>query len=136
MKRTLLALALLTSLIAGAASAQVGGITGLVVDCNGAVVEGARVSLWQDGRCVGFVLTGADGIFLMEDIAVGLYGLKAAKPQVGQVTVDGVEVLEGQITDVGTLALAGQGPHPPNGGGKYQHQQQQQQQNEYQNGAE
>lgn len=130
MKRTLLALALLGSLVTGAALAQVGGIAGVVMDGSGVVVEGARVSLWQDDRCVGYVLTGADGIFLMEDVAVGLYSVKAAKPRVGQVTVDIVAVTEGQITDLGTLTLVGGGPHPPNGGGKFQFQQEERYQHE------
>jgi hypothetical protein len=122
MKRTLLALALLTVLFAGTALAQVGGITGVVFDANGAVVEGARVSIWQDGACKGYVLTGADGIFLMEEVAVGTYSVKAAKPQVGQVMLDAVVVLEAEITDVGILTLAGGGPHGH--GPKFQYQQQ------------
>lgn len=122
MKRTLLALALLSVLFAGTALAQVGGIIGTVVDANGAVVEGARVSIWLDGACQGYVLTGADGTFLMEDVAVGTYSVKAAKPQLGQVMVDAVVVLEGEITDVGLLTLAGGGPHGH--GPKFQFQQQ------------
>jgi hypothetical protein len=107
---------------AGVAFAQTGGITGVVVDRAGNPVEGARVSLWLDNRCEGSVLTDGSGLFSMADVPVGTYTLKAGKPHFGNVILDGVEVVDGQVTDVGVLALAGGGPHGPQG--KFQHQEQ------------
>ena len=129
MKRIALAVAMMTLLAAGAALAQVGGITGIVVNGDGVPVEGARVSLWLDGQCDGYVIADANGVFAFEEVAVGTYSVKAAKPQVGQVTLDGVEVIENEITDVGTLALVCGGPQG-SGGPKFQYQMQNRFQND------
>ncbi len=117
-----LAICLLT---AGMAAAQTGSVTGLVVDDMGAPVEGARVSLHADGMCVAHMFTGADGTYLFEDVAVGIYTVKAGLKQVGNASIEGIEVLEGEVTQVPDLVLAGtggggSGPHGP----KYKHQNQ------------
>lgn len=132
MKRFLGIAAVLCLVSAGAALAQVGGVTGLVVDRNGGPVEGAKVSLWLDNVCQGNVLTDAMGVFLFEEVAVGTYTVKAGKPKVGQAVLEGVVVVEGQVTDVGTLTLAGNGPNGPNGSHKNKYQQQ----NQYQQGQD
>ena len=118
-------IAVLLLLMAGAALAQTGGVTGLVVDQENNPVEGARVSLWLDNACTGYVFTDAAGMFNMEDVAVGTYILKAGKPRVGKAILEGVEVIDGQITDVGLITLVGTGPNGPNGQ-KFQYQYQQQ----------
>ncbi len=69
-----------------------------------------------------FVLTDAAGVFNLADVPVGIYTLKAAKPRVGQFQLAGVEVVEGQVTDVGQVSLAGQGSQGPKGP-KHQYQQ-------------
>ncbi len=125
MKR-FLCIAAVLCLIAGAASAQTGGVTGLIVDPDGNAVEGAKVSLWLDEACQGYAMTDAAGIFNFTDVPIGTYLLKAGKPKVGSAILENVEVLDGQVTDIGTLTLLGSGPHGPNGG-KYQYQHQYQQ---------
>jgi hypothetical protein len=105
-KAMLLTLAMVT-LMVGTAWAQTGGVTGNVVGRDGAVVEGARVSLWLDGDCQGYVLSDADGVFTFTDVEVGVYELRAGMKKIGNAYIDGVEVLEGEVTDVGTLTLAG-----------------------------
>lgn len=98
-----------TLLFAGAAFAQTGGIVGLVTDCNGAPVEGARVSLWANGACTGtFAMSGPDGSFAFTDVAPGTYTVHAGKKNVGQARVENVVVYDGQVTNVGTLVLIGQ----------------------------
>lgn len=127
MKKALVLLSLSMALMgASAAYAQTGGITGIVVDADGVAVEGARVSIWLDDACQTHVFTDASGAFTFEDVAVGLYTLKAGKPKVGNATVEDVEVLEGEVTDVGTITLIGGGPHGPQGPkqNKFQHMQQ------------
>lgn len=129
-------------LIGGIASAQTGTVTGAVVDDEGVPVEGARVSLWLDGHCDGYVLTDAAGTFSLADIDVGTYTLKVGKPKVGQAILEGVVVLDGEVTDVGVITLVGGGPHGPGGGGggggkyRYQEQNQNQNQSQHQNGQE
>lgn len=117
----LLAIGLLS---AGVAVAQTGGVTGAVVDETGAAVENARVSLQNETGCVGFVLTDADGVYLFEEVPVGIYTVKAGLPQVGNASIDDIEVVEGLVTQVPDLVLVcggggggGQGPHGP----KYYH---------------
>ncbi|MBU1699571.1 MAG: carboxypeptidase-like regulatory domain-containing protein [Candidatus Eisenbacteria bacterium] len=121
MRKVLFALGMI-ALLAGGAWAQTGAVTGLVVDGNGDAVEGARVSLWQDGVCVAYVLTEASGVFNLIDIPEGIYNLKAGMKRVGQALIEGVEILDGQITDVGTVTLVGLSQGPSNGG-KLQYQQ-------------
>lgn len=118
MRKIALAALLMTALAAGSALAQVGGVTGIIVDRDGQPVESARVSLWSDGGCVEHVFTDAAGVFLLEDVEVGTYDLRAGKPHVGNVTLEDIIVVEGQITDVGILQLVGGGPH--GGGVKFQ----------------
>ena len=124
MKR-ILGLLAICLMAAGMASAQTGAVTGTVTDDLGAAVEGARVSLHAGGRCVAHVFTGADGVYLLEDVPVGIYTVKAGKPQVGNASIDGVEVIEGETTTVdlilGCSGGGGTGPHGP----KYRHQSQQ-----------
>ena len=117
-----LAICLLT---AGMAAAQTGSVTGLVVDELGAPIEGARVSLHADGICVAHMFSDADGTYLFEDVAVGIYTVKAGLKQVGNASIEGIEVFDGQLTTVDPLVLAGtggggSGPHGP----KYKHQNQ------------
>ena len=123
MKNWLGMAAILLVLSAGMAFAQVGAVTGIVVDGDNNPVEGARVSLWLDGACQEYVLTDASGAFSFVDVAVGVYDLRAGKPHVGCATVEGVEVLEGEVTDVGVIALEGNGPQEP-GGPKFQYRNQ------------
>lgn len=132
MKKFLSIAAILLLVGAGAAFAQTGGVTGVVADQNGSLVEGARVSLWQEGVCKMHVLTDAAGVFVLTDVAVGTYTLKAGKPKTGQAMVEGVVVVEAQVTDVGTITLVGSGPNGPGTGGKLQYEQQHQ----YQHGQQ
>jgi len=127
MKKALVLLSLPVALFLGASAAYgQGGVTGLVVDTDGVAVEGARVSLWADGACQMHVFTDAGGAFTFEDVAAGTYTLKAGKPKVGNATLEGVEVTDGEVTDVGTVTLEGGGPHGPQGPAqhKFQHMQQ------------
>lgn len=128
MKRFLSIAAVLFLISAGAALAQTGGVTGIVVDQDGNPVEGARVSLWLEDTCQGHIATDAAGVFLFEDVPIGTYTLKAGKPKVGKAVLEGVVVIEGQVTEVGTLTLVGSGPNGPNGSNKYKYQQQNQNQ--------
>ena len=104
---TLLAIALL----AGPAFAQTGSITGTVADCLGNPVEEARVSLWGDGHCLGYVLTDDTGAFTLTDVAPGVYEVRAGKQQVGHATVEGVEVMDGQVANIGLMTLIGKQQH-------------------------
>ena len=72
------------------------------------------MSLHDGTTCVVFVLTDGAGAFLLADVAAGTYILRAGLPRVGQATVDGVVVIDGQTTDVPTITLAGSGPNGPN----------------------
>ncbi len=111
MKRTFLFSMLIGMLlVAGAAWAGTGQITGVVVDGFGSPVEGAKVSLWMDGVCVTSVVTDAQGAFLLDLVNPGTYKVHAGKPGVGQAVVDGVVVADGSATDVGTMMLVGKGP--------------------------
>lgn len=108
MKKVIMLALALAVLCTGAAWAQVGSITGVVVDRAGVAVEGARVSLHNDGACIGYVLTDAAGAFTLADVEPGTYDLlKAAMPRIGNATVVDVEVLDGEVTNVGTLQLVG-----------------------------
>lgn len=116
MKKALVLLSLPVALFLGASAAYgQGGIIGVVVDADGVAVEGARVSIWLDGACQTHVFTDASGAFTFEDVAAGTYTLKAGKPKVGNATVEEVVVVDGEVTDVGTLTLVGGGPHGPQG---------------------
>ncbi len=130
--RKLLGLLAVCLMASGIAAAQTGSVTGMVVDGQGAAIEGARVALQAEGQCVAQVFTGADGVYLFDDVAVGIYTVKASKMQVGCASIEDVEVLEGQVTQVPDLVLGcgggsgggggggGSCPH----GGKEQHQEQ------------
>ena len=120
MKKALVALSLI-AVLAGGAYAQTGSVTGLVVDIDGFAVANAKVSLWQEGVCLFHVFTDDAGAFAFTDIPVGVYALHAGKKKVGNAAVEVVEVLEGQIVDVGTLTLEGQHQAAP---GKWQKNQQ------------
>jgi len=116
-----LAICLLT---AGMAAAQTGSVTGRVVDETLTPVEGARVSLHADGICVAHMFSDADGAYLFEDVALGIYTLKAGLKQVGTASIEDFEVFEGP-NPAPDLVLAGiggggSGPHGP----KYKHQNQ------------
>jgi hypothetical protein len=106
MKKVVMLALALAVICTGAAWAQVGSVIGVVVDRAGLAVEGARVSLHQDGACVGYVLTDAVGAFTLADVEPGIYTLQASKPKIGTVIVT-VEVLDGELIDVGTLQLGG-----------------------------
>lgn len=114
MKKVIMLALALAVLCTGAAWAQVGSVVGVVVDRAGLPVEGARVSLHQDGACAGWVLTDAAGVFTLADVEPGVYTLQASKPRIGTKTLS-IEVLDGEVTDVGTLQLAGKNvcPHIP-----------------------
>jgi hypothetical protein len=120
----LLAIGLMT---AGMASAQTGSVAGLVIDGESMPVEGARVSLHAETSCVAYVFTGPDGQYLFEDVPVGIYTVKAGMPHVGNATIEGIEVLDGQTTQVPDLMLecgggGGNGPYM----NKHQHKHSQQ----------
>jgi hypothetical protein len=115
MKKAIMLALALAVLCTGAAWAQVGSVIGVVVDRAGVPVEGARVSLHQDGACAGYVLTDAVGAFTLADVEPGIYTLQASKPRIGTVTVV-IEVMDGELVDVGTLQLVGKNicvPAPP-----------------------
>ena len=114
MKKVIMLTLALAVLCTGAAWAQVGSVVGLVVDRTGLPVEGARVSLHQDGVCAGWVLTDAAGAFTLADVEPGVYTLQASKPKIGTKTLS-IEVVDGEVTDVGTLQLVGKNvcPHIP-----------------------
>lgn len=131
--KKILALLTVGLLSAGVAAAQVGSVTGLVVDGLGEPVEGARVSLHNETGCAGYVLTGPDGAYLFEEVAVGVYTVRAGKPQVGSATIEGVEVLEGELTTVDPLVLECSGP---GGGSGPQHGPQYQNQKRFGGGSE
>jgi hypothetical protein len=114
--KSLLGIALVLLLVSsGAAYGQTGGVTGLVTDSQGSPVAGARVSLWLGSVCQMNVTTDGSGVFNLTSVPVGIYTLKAGKPQTGNAVLEGVGVADGQITDVGVLALAGGGPHGTKG---------------------
>jgi hypothetical protein len=106
MKKAIMLALALAVLCTGAAWAQVGSVIGVVVDRTGVPIEGARVSLHQDGACVGYVLTDAAGAFTLADVEPGIYTLQASKPKIGTKSIT-VEVAAGETLDVGTLQLAG-----------------------------
>ena len=118
MRKALLALGMV-ALLAGSALAQTGSVTGLVVDAFDNPVEGAKVSVWQDGVCLTNVLTDASGAFTITDLAAGTYMLKAGKPKVGTVIVASIEVIDGETLDVGTLTLVGKEQAAPGKWGTY-----------------
>lgn len=107
----------------GMASAQTGGATGLVVDEAGAAVENARVSLQNETGCVANVFTNADGLYLFEEVPIGIYTVKAGLPQVGCAEIEGIEILEDEMTQVPDLVLvcAGGGGGGGHHGPKYYH---------------
>jgi hypothetical protein len=113
---------------AGVASAQTGSVTGMVIDGQGAAIEGARVALQVDGHCVTHVLTGADGVYLFEDVAAGVYTVKANKMQVGCATSEEFTLDPGQAITLPDLVLGcgggGGGGGGGHHGGKEQHQEQ------------
>ncbi len=114
MKKAIMLALALAVLATGVAWAQVGSVTGTVVDRVGNPVEGARVSLHQDEVCVGYVLTDAAGVFLFTDVEPGTYTLRASKKRIGTVAI-AVEVVADELIDVGVLQLAGKfvyGPAP------------------------
>jgi hypothetical protein len=100
------------------ALAQTGRIIGTVVDSGGAPVDGARVTLLQDGLCITNVTTNADGEFVFEAVDPGIYDLRVCKPRVGMATVEDIEVIDGQTTEVPPIELGGCGG---GGGGGGQH---------------
>ena len=123
--KSLLSLAMMLLLVsAGPAFGQTGGVTGIVLDGEDNPVEEARVSLWLDGACQVYVLTGADGVFNFADVAVGTYDLKAGKRHLGNVILEAIEVIEGEVTDVGVIVLECTGPQGPGGPHKYMYQKQ------------
>ena len=101
MKKVVMLTLALAVLCAGAAWAQVGSLIGVVVDRTGLPVEGARVSLHQNGACIGYVLTDAVGAFTLADVQPGTYTLQASKPRIGTKSI-AVEVLAGEPVEVTT----------------------------------
>ncbi len=116
----------------GVAAAQTGTVTGVVLDGEGLPVEEARVSLHQDGACLGYVYTGTDGAYVFEEVEVGVYTVRAGKPQVGSAYIEGIEVLEGETTVVPDLVLECGGGG--SGGNQHQHKNQYKHQNQYSGG--
>ena len=105
-------------LLAGAAVAQTGGITGTVVDVQGNPVADARVSLWVGDDCSGRVMTDANGAYEFTDVPVGIYRIHAGKPRVGQGNLENVEVLPGEVTELPTIVLVGKNQASPDPGVK------------------
>ena len=76
MLRTILAVAVLTTLSAGYLQAQIdtGSITGTVTDASGAVVSGAKVTLTNEGTAASLsTTTGSDGGYKFNPVRIGSY---------------------------------------------------------------
>lgn len=100
MKRSLLAVTLMLMMVVVATA---GTVTGIVTDSEGAVVEGAVVSVRVDrDLCPGGqafrTLTAADGSFTIEEVPEGLWPVHAGKRQVGRVDGEVDVPAEGVVT--------------------------------------
>ena len=83
-----------------------GAVAGRIVDAEGAPVAGAFVTV--GGRELGGEGTGADGRFRIQGVEAGPQPLQAFLPRVGGATRT-VEVLAGQLVELGDVPLAGAG---------------------------
>lgn len=84
--------ALMSLLVATAAMAQTGTVSGNVVNALGEPAVGARVSLHDGTTCVMFVVTDDAGAYSLIDVPAGIYTVRVGLPRTGQATVEGVEV--------------------------------------------
>ena len=112
MRKTVVGFVASMLLVASAAVAGTGALTGTVIDDQGQPVEGARVSLWVADQCVGYVLSNTGGMFLFDAVDEGTYTVRAGMMRVGKAQIDGVIVIADQTTDVGPITLIGAGPRP------------------------
>jgi len=112
MRKTVVGFVASMLLVASAAVAGTGALTGTVVDDQGQPVEGARVSLWVADQCVGYVLSSNGGVFLFDTLDEGTYTVRAGMMRVGKAQLDDVVVIADQTTDVGMIVLIGTGPQP------------------------
>lgn len=102
--------------LTGVALAE-GTIVGTVVDEFGDPIADARVGLQQEGVCSLFVYTDEGGAYVFENVAAGLYDVKASLRQVGNGIAESIEVLDGETTDVDPIVLSAGGGSGPGGGG-------------------
>lgn len=84
-----------------------GTVTGqfVLLDTNGELVadaSGIRVGL---AGTQSTAVTAANGVFELKDVPVGTYTLTAAKENYEDFSLEGVEVVAGQTTDLGELAM-------------------------------
>lgn len=96
-------------IFAGASFGQAGtgGITGVVSDTNGAVVNGATVTLTNKGTNEKkTTTTNDDGIYTFVLLKPGNYSVKTSAASFGEVTLD-VEVQVGRTTDADVTLGAG-----------------------------
>jgi len=95
-----------------------GALSGLVVDPQGKPVVGAKVIPFSMARNrlpwplerfqgeLGAAVTDANGRFVLPHLAPGDERLKVVYPQLAPRVVDGLKVVEGKETDIGSVSLA------------------------------
>ncbi|HUS09749.1 MAG TPA: TonB-dependent receptor [Pyrinomonadaceae bacterium] len=66
------------------AQSESGSISGTVKDAAGAAISGAEVSLMHSQNVVRTALTGADGKFILDNVAAGSYAVIVKRPGFGQ----------------------------------------------------
>ncbi len=100
MKRTILAVLLLSLLVVAGLNAQTfrGAINGTVTDPSGAVVPNAQVKAVEVATGVEHnTISTSDGQFAFQDIPVGVYKVTVSAGGFGGVTIDKVQVAAGTI---------------------------------------
>ena len=105
MKREMSLAFLSMLLLAGVAFAEVGSVEGIVIDSDGNPLEAISVGLMMVDVCDLKAFTSADGSYQFTDVEEGIYTLVAGLKNMGNFTVENVEVIAGETTMVPEITL-------------------------------
>ncbi|HEV2826540.1 MAG TPA: TonB-dependent receptor [Pyrinomonadaceae bacterium] len=95
-RAVLIAFALSTTLIA---QSENGSISGTVKDAAGAAISGAEVSLMHSHHVVRTALTGAEGKFILDNVAAGSYAVVVKRPGFGPFS-SAVQIASGEKREI------------------------------------
>jgi hypothetical protein len=105
---SVVAMGLLLLMIAAPVSAQItGGVTGIVLDSQGAVIPGATVTVTSEtkGVKVGTTVTNEMGVFQLPNLAPDKYEIMVEMQAFKTLKRSGIEISPGPVTTVGNLTI-------------------------------
>ncbi len=98
---------ILPTIVLASMSEPTGGLKGKVI-ANGVPQDGALITLKNGDLIVGTTVTPlmGNGIFILENIPVGIYTLVIESPAIQPIIVENVQIVAGKISDLGTLTTS------------------------------